>query len=312
MRVLVTGGAGFIGSNLTRSLVRAGHEVVVMDNLVALHSLALLGDARAGVDFVHGDIRMPEDFERLPPGPFDRVYHLAASFANELSMEHPVLDQRSNVDGTMHALEFARRAGCGLFVYAASSSSYGDTEPPFCEDAPIRPHTPYAMSKYAGEMAVCASGLPFAVYRLFNVYGPGDPPGRYRNAIPNMFRSLDAPDGVLRVFGREATRDFTFVDDVVAILEDAPRSAGHVVNLGTGVETPVLDLALRIAALMGAGHERLAVEPLRSWDRVLRRCADVTRLRALHDRAPATPLEEGLARTAGWLRGAGYLSGGAP
>jgi len=310
MRALVTGGAGFIGSNLTRALVTGGHEVVVMDNLVATHSLRLLHDVLGGLQFVHGDVRIPEDFDRLPPGPFDRVYHLAASFANTLSVEHPALDQRSNVEGTRHALDFARRAGCGLFVYTASSSSYGDVEPPFREDSLQRPHTPYAVSKHEGELAVRASGLPFAVYRLFNVYGPGDPPGRYRNAIPNMFRALDAPGEALRVFGRDSTRDFTFVDDVVETMLVAHRAEGHTVNLGTGQETRVLDLAHRIAEIMGEGTARLSVEPLRSWDRVLRRCADVERLRSLHGSTPSTTIEVGLLRTARWLREAGYLSRG--
>lgn len=281
-----------------------------MDNLVATHSLRLLEDVLEDVRFVHGDVRVQEDFDLLPPGSFDRIYHLAASFANELSMEHPALDQRTNIEGTLHTLAFARRADCGLFVYAASSSSYGDVAPPFQEDDPIRPHTPYAVSKHGGELAVRAAGLPYSVYRIFNVYGPGDVPGRYRNAIPNMFRALDAQDGVLRVFGRDATRDFTFVDDAVAILEDAPRAAGRAVNLGTGAETSVLDLAHRIASLVGAAKERISVEPLRAWDRVVRRCADVERLQALHGWTPSTPLDDGLRRTARWLHQSGYLSRG--
>lgn len=307
MRALITGGAGFIGSNLCAALVAAGHEVVVMDNLVSVGSLRLLGGVVDRVVFCHGDVRCVEDFARLPPGPYDRVYHLAASFANELSLEHPLLDLRTNVEGTLHTLDFARRAGCGLFVYAGSSSAYGDVDPPFREDAAVRPHTPYAASKLCGEVYARTAGLPHAVYRLFNVYGPGDLPGRYRNAIPNMLREAAGPDPRLRVFGEAASRDFTYVDDVVATLCEAPRAEGQVVNLGTGVETPIVDLARAIAGAFDLPPHRVTVEPPRPWDRVARRCADVTRLRALHGAAAVTPLAEGLARARRWLEREGEL-----
>src|SRR5262245_32954466 len=126
MKVLITGGAGFIGAHLARALAREGHAVVVADNLVTARSLDLLGAARPDVEFHHVDIRCPEDFRRLPPGPYDRVYHLAASYANALSLQNPMLDLRTNVEGTLHVLDFARREGAGIVVYTGSSSSYGD------------------------------------------------------------------------------------------------------------------------------------------------------------------------------------------
>src|SRR5215472_9490450 len=188
MRVLITGGAGFIGSNLVRGWLSRGAEVTVFDNLASTCSLALLDTVRPDVRFVHGDVRAPEDFGRLPAGPWDFVYHLAASFANELSMEFPTVDVRTNAEGTLNVVSFAKRAGCGFIVYTGSSSSYGDAPVPMCEDGPMRPHTPYALSKHAGELHVRASSLPSAVFRLFNVYGPGEAPGHYRNAVPNMFK----------------------------------------------------------------------------------------------------------------------------
>jgi nucleoside-diphosphate-sugar epimerase len=233
----------------------------------------------------------------------DRVYHLAASFANALSVEHPRIDERTNIEGTSHVLELARREGVGLFVYTGSSSSYGDAPLPFREDGPVRPYTPYAVSKHAAEWYVRVSGLPFAIFRLFNVYGPGDFPGPYRNVVPNMMAALDGPAGRIRVFGREATRDLVFVDDAIKVLLDPGRARGEVVNVGTGAEVRVVDLARAILRLFEEPEERLALEGPRSWDLVVRRCADVSRLCALYGEAPATPLAAGLLRTARWLAG---------
>lgn len=307
MRVVVTGGAGFIGSNLVRALVRHGHSVTVVDNLAATSSLRLIDDVVDRVDFIHADVRLAEDLERIGPGPFDRVYHLAASFANELSMEYPTIDMRSNIEGTLNVLTMARRVGCGLFVYTGSSSSYGDVPVPFDEDGPMRPYTPYATSKHVGESYVRSSGLDFAILRLFNVYGAGDPPGRYRNAVPNMMRAIDAPDGKIRIFGGQATRDFTYVEDVVRVLLDAPRATGQVVNVGSGVETAIVDLAQTILRMFALPVSRMDFEERRPWDRVVRRCASVERLRSLFDYVPATPLEQGLRAAADWMRTAGHI-----
>jgi len=307
MRVIVTGGAGFIGGNLVRLLVERGHQVVVVDNLATTWSLRLIEDIADRIEFIHGDVRLAEDLDRVGPGPFDRVYHLAASFANELSMEYPTIDMHSNIEGTMNVLAMARRVNCGLFVYTGSSSSYGDVPVPFEEDGPTRPYTPYAISKQAGETCVRSSGLPYAIFRLFNVYGPGDLPGRYRNAVPNMMRVLNGGDGRIHIFDRAATRDFTYVDDVVRVLLDAPRAADQVVNVGTGQETRVVDLARQILMLFDLPETQMNFGEPRSWDRVVRRCASVERLRGLFGWVPSTPLADGLQTAARWMYTAGYV-----
>ena len=307
-RALVTGGAGFIGSRLVRELVRRGVNVVVADNLTTVHSLALIDDVLEDVEFVHVDIRCPEDFARLPRGPYDQVFHLAASFANALSIEHPVLDTRTNVEGTLHVIRFAVQSGCGLFVYTGSSSSYGDAPLPLREDGPVRPATPYAMSKLTAEHHVRSAPIPSVVFRLFNVYGPGDPPGAYRNAIPNMCRALVRPDGAIRIFGADATRDFTYVDDVVRVLCDASRAVGRVVNVATGVERRVTDVARTLTALYDCPADRILVTERRSWDRVVRRVADVSALAQLYGGVPSTPLEVGLRATVQWLHDQGYCA----
>ena len=308
MRALITGGAGFIGSNLARALVEAGHEVVIADNLSMHHSTALLGETLSRVRFFHCDIRMPEDFEALPEGPYDRIYHLAASFANARSLAQPTLDVRTNAEGTLHTLAFAKRVGCGLFVYTGSSSSYGPAQVPFREDGPLLPSTPYATTKRLGEQYVQASGLPSVIFRLFNVYGPGDPPGIYRNAIPNMMAALDRPGGAIEILGDGATRDFTYVDDVVDVLIEAHRAEGKTLNVGTGNETQIGLLARRILTLFDASDAHLTVKPARTWDTVVRRVADVTALRTFFPGACPTTIDEGLPRTASWLHRSGFLS----
>ncbi|MGE0323163.1 MAG: NAD-dependent epimerase/dehydratase family protein [Polyangiaceae bacterium] len=305
MKVLVTGGAGFIGSRLTMALADAGHRVVVADNLVATGSLRLLEDHASRIEFHHADIQNPADFRDLG-GDFDVVYHLAASFANELSIEDPQLDFGTNVLGTQNVLDFARRAGCGLFVYTGSSSSYGAVRVPFEEDGPLEPTTPYARTKFEAEERVRASGLRHVTFRLFNVYGPGDYPGAYRNAIPNMFATA-REHGKVRIFGAEATRDFTFVDDVVDILLSAERGVGGVFNLGTGREVRIASLARFILKLSGLDSHNIRIEMPRSWDNVTRRVASVDRLRACFGRVPSTHLEFGLAATAEWLERTGHL-----
>lgn len=307
VEILITGGAGFVGSRLAIAAAAGGHRVVVADNLSANGGWHLLGDPSPGIERVHADIRIAGDLERLPGGPWDRVYHLAASFANARSIQYPALDETTNVAGTANVLAHARDRGCGLFVYAGSSSSYGDGAPPFREDGPMDPGTPYARTKLAGESLVRESGLTYAVLRLFNVYGPGDVPGRWRNAIPNMVAALLGPARRITLFGEDATRDFTYVDDVVRAFLEADRAAGTTINVATGVETSVRTVAETIARLADASRERIVVGERRSWDRVVRRAADVSRMRAMLGWTPRTSIEDGLRATLAWLRAEGLV-----
>jgi len=307
VNVLVTGGAGFVGSRLAIALAAEGHHVVVADNLSANGSWHLLGRPAERIERVHADIRIADDLARIPGGAWDRVYHLAASFANARSVAYPELDETTNVLGTENVLAHARARGCGLFVYAGSSSSYGDVAAPFREDGPLEPGTPYAHTKLAGEARVRGSGLPHAILRLFNVFGPGDVPDPWRNAIPNMIAALHGAEGRITLFGEGATRDFTFVDDVVRALGQADRALGETINVATGVETPVRALAETIARLADASRDRIVLGERRSWDRVVRRVADVSRMREIFGWVPETPLEEGLAATLAWLRAEGHV-----
>jgi nucleoside-diphosphate-sugar epimerase len=175
------------------------------------------------------------------------------------------------------------------------------------ENGPLRPHTPYARDKLRGEELAMTSGLPSVVFRLFNVYGPGDIPGRYRNAIPNMMRALDDTEGRIRIFGETASRDFTYVGDVVRYFLDAERAKGEAVNIGTGSETLVTDLAHKILDLFGLDTDRLVFEPARSWDLVSRRVADIARLTQLYGPTEMRDLDEGLPLAAEWLHRTGRI-----
>jgi UDP-glucose 4-epimerase len=126
-----------------------------------------------------------------------------------------------------------------------------------------------------------------------------------------MFRALDARDGRLRIFGEDATRDFTYVGDLMRVLVDADRARGEVLNVASGVETRIVDLARTILALRGRPATHVVLEPRRDWDRVVRRCADVSRLRRLFGEVPSTPVEEGLRRAYAWLAESGHVSPGA-
>ena len=307
MRALVTGAAGFIGSRLVRALCAAGHEVVAVDNLAATGSWAALGPAADLATLVCADVCSAGQLAALPFGDWDRVYHLAASFANERSIHDPQTDWTTNVIGTENVLRHCRDRNAGLVVYTSSSSCYGDLLPPFSEAAAMRPGTPYARSKLAGERRVLGSGLQYVILRLFNVYGPGDQPGRWRNAIPNMSVTLERT-GRMLLFGAEATRDFTFIDDCIDVLLQADRAAGQIVNVGTGRETHMCDLADRIRRLMGLPSAPIDVRASRAWDRVQRRCAEVSRLRDRFGFVPDTPLEAGLRRTLAWLHSEGFLA----
>lgn len=265
MRALVTGGAGFIGQHLVRYLLERGDDVVILDNLVSG------GAPHPDAVFIQGDVSSLAPYDEV--GEVDVVYHLAASFANQRSVDRPAEDAKWNIVGTILAADYAKKQGA-KFLYTGSSSSYGaatmgaDGIIPFSEDDKVNPHTPYALSKYVGEQYARMIIKDALVYRLFNVFGPGDIPGLYRNAIPNMW--AQARSGVVRVFGNESSRDFMPVELIVPVIAEGPFriNSGGVFNLCSGKEQQILDIAETIAHRYGA---RVEVEPRRAWDHVSRR-----------------------------------------
>lgn len=300
---LVTGGAGAIGSNLVARLLEAGHEVIVLDDLSSGHRRLVPEGAR----FVEGSVTRLDDvtgaFETRP----DYVLHLAALFANANSVDHPQLDLEVNGGGTLRMLEACVEYGVRKMLYVSSSCVYGDTEVMREHESPLRPHTPYAITKLLGER-YCAffaehHGLDVVMVRLFNAYGPGEFAGPYRNVIPNWFAKAMRGEPLTITGTGDETRDFTFNGDTVSGMLGAlhePTEPGAVFNLGSGQETRIADVAERINALTGnAGSVEYL--PRRDWDTVSRRRADVARAREAFGYEPRTSLDEGLARTHAWL-----------
>jgi UDP-glucose 4-epimerase len=285
MRCLVTGGAGFIGSNLVDRLLSEGHEVDVVDDL-STGRLSNLGEARrsGGVTIHQMDVRderVRALIERCQP---EVIFHLAAQSDLRRSVTDPVLDASVNIIGTLHVLEAARSTGTQRVVAAASGGTlYGEpdeAEIPSLEASPHRPRSPYGVSKKAMVDYLVAyralHGLEFMALALANVYGPRQDPHGEAGVVAIFSEQLLAGEGVTIYGDGHQTRDFVFVDDVVdAFVRAASRSGGLLVNIGTGRELSVNELYATMAAITGEAEPPRYV-PARPGE-LLRSCLDVGR-----------------------------------
>ncbi|HYC79021.1 MAG TPA: SDR family oxidoreductase [Planctomycetota bacterium] len=310
MKCLVTGGAGFIGSNLVDALVARGDDVRVFDNFSTGERSNLAGVARA-IETVEGDLRDVEAVRAACRGR-DVVFHLAAMPSVPRSIEDPATSFDVNVRGTFHVFAAAREAGVTRVVYSASSSAYGDTPTlPKIESMPPAPKSPYAADKLYGE-TLCrvysgVYGMECAALRYFNIFGPRQrPDSAYAAVIPRFvdaFRRGERPT----IYGDgEQSRDFTFVANAVrANLLAAERDGlgGRVFNVGNGVRTTLNELLRVIAVEMGTKPDA-RYEPERAGD-VKHSLADIGLARRELGYQPAVSLEEGLKATVAWFRAAG-------
>ncbi|MEZ6013721.1 MAG: GDP-mannose 4,6-dehydratase [Planctomycetota bacterium] len=311
MRVLVTGGAGFIGSHVVEALVARGDDVVVLDNFNTFYDPAIkranLAEVRAQGDFevVEGDIRDEALVARLFARPFDGVVHLAAMAGVRPSLDDPLLYQDVNLRGTMVLLEAVRRAPSTRFVFASSSSVYGgNTVVPFREDHEVtRPVSPYAATKRASELLAYTHhhlfGIPMTGLRFFTVYGPRQRP---EMAI-HKFVAMTLAGKPLPFFGDGTTRrDYTYVDDIVdGVVRSLDRCEGfELYNLGESETTSLAELVTLIGEACGVAPE-LDRRPMQPGD-VLITYADVSKARARLGYAPSTPVREGLAKFVAWFR----------
>jgi UDP-glucose 4-epimerase len=307
--VLVTGGAGFIGSHLTRRLLDDGAFVRVVDNLSTGYRRNL-EDILDRIEFIQGDIGDRDTCATAAEG-VDTLYHVAALPSVPRSMADPIATHDANVNGTLNLLEAGRHAGVRRFVYSSSSSAYGDTPVlPKAEDAEPLPRSPYAAAKLAGELyalAYARAGMVEGVaLRYFNVFGPRqDPNGPYAAVIPLIFRAA-MNDTLITIYGDGGqTRDFTYVDNVVdanirAGTGEAARVSGHCVNVGAGSRTSLLEL-VRLAEEVTGHRINRRHAPERPGD-VRDSQADLARARAVLGYTPGVSVREGIERLWEWYQ----------
>lgn len=307
--ILVTGGAGCIGSNLIKAIAAQNPaRVLVVDDLSSASRWNI--PAHPAVRFLQGSVLDDETLRGAFAEKPDYVYHLAALFANQNSVDHPEQDLLVNGLGTLKMLQFAQLSGVRRFIYASSGCSvYGSQAPlPLTEDyVSIDLDTPYQITKLLGEL-YCNFffhhyKLPIVRARFFNVYGPGEIPGRYRNVIPNFLYWAMRKEPLPITGTGEETRDFTYVDDVVQGLLAAGVSetaVGEAMNLASGRETPVSGLASRVNEMTG-NPSGVRYAERRSWDKITRRRASIEKAGRLLEYRPAVDFETGLRRTWEWF-----------
>jgi UDP-glucose 4-epimerase len=299
--VVVTGGAGFIGSHTVDRLLETGHRVVVLDNFSTgkRANLARWADHPElhviVCDVSHGI------FAALAPitaayGAVERIVHLAAQVSVVQSIANPVADMQINYGGTLHVLEYARATGVKKVVFASSAAVYGDvTALPVSEEATCQPVSPYGIHKYSSEFALdyyaSVHGVPTTALRFFNVYGPRQDPSSPYSGVISIFTDRARAGKTLTIFGDGLqTRDFVYVGDVVrAIVAGLGDGNSRLIaNVGTGSETTVLELARTVIDLCGDRSapeaERAGLRPASEIVRAPARAGEILKSRARVDR----------------------------
>lgn len=312
MQVLVTGGCGFIGVNLAARLLTSGRfSLTVLDNMstgsaeMLRSALSDRGLDPADVTVIEGDVRDSSLCEEACRD-MDAVVHLAAQAGVAQSIDDPFLDADVNVGGTLNMLEAARKAGAGIFVFASSNAPLGAASPPSREDTAPRPLSPYGAAKLAGEgycSAYAASyGLPTVALRFSNAYGPWS---FHKSSVVARFIKDGLSTGRLTVYGYGTqTRDLVHVSDIARAVElvldsNAEEIAGGIFQLGTGVETTVLQTAALVAGFIGS-DVRIDFAPARAGE-AARSFSDIGKARRLLGYDPVVPLKDGVYDTLEWF-----------
>jgi len=304
MNILVTGGAGFIGSHLVEALVARGHAVTVLDDLSTGH-LDHLAAVAHDIRFVRGSVTEPTDVRAAMAG-CELVYHEAAIASVPRSIEDPERTHAVNLGGTVHVLEAARQLKVRRVVFAGSAAVYGNREGPAQEDHPPSPQSPYAVEKLASEHYLrlwpALYGVETVILRYFNVFGPRQDPASPYSGVVSIFAERLRRGLPITLFGDgEQTRDFVAVADVVAAnlrAGEVPAVAGLTANVARGASTSINSLYHTLAGRLGGGAPQYA--PARIGD-VRHSLADVTRAREHLGFEAQLSVAEGLDRLVAWL-----------
>lgn len=307
--VLITGGAGFIGSHLALRCISTGYETTVVDNL----STGDRGNLPEGAEFIEMDISREEDYRKLRPFDYDLVFHLAAQSSGEISNEDPALDLRVNTLGTLLLLRMCQReGGVRRFLYSSSMAVYGNLDHPRARESDeARPLSFYGISKLASEHYIrhfSSEGLEPTIFRLFSVYGPGQNLANLKQGMVSIYLAYLLKGEPVRVKGRgDRFRDLIYIDDVVdawmGALEN-PATYGKVYNVGTGRATTVSQLLDEEIRAFGydPGKYPVFYEGSTPYDQ-FGLCADISRISSETGWKPKVGLREGLERMVTWSSG---------
>jgi len=307
--ILVTGGAGAVGGNLCRKLsAMSAKKVIILDNLSSSYAWNI--PREDNVQFVQGDILDDAILRRVFKDKPDYVFHLAAHFANQNSVDNPEKDLMINGLGILKVLQYAQLGEVKRFVYSSSGCGvYGlESKMPFEEhDVSIHLHTPYQVTKLLGELYTNyfhnLYGLPIVNARFFNSYGPGEVPGKYRNVIPNFFYwAMKGQPLPITGEGTE-TRDWTYVGDIVnglLAMGGKENAIGEAFNLGASKEQRVIDMANKVNVLTG-NDTGIQYKERRDWDVKTRLLSCITKAEKTLGYKPTMKFENGLKETYRWF-----------
>jgi UDP-glucose 4-epimerase len=312
MRVLVTGGAGFIGSHLCRRLLADGHDVSVVDN----ESNGRRESVPAGVWYAKADVARPEEVRPAFVRGLDAVCHIAGQVSIIRSFSDPVADLRTNVEGTVNVLKLCLEHKVPRLIYASSMTLYGNcSSVPISETEPCQPDSYYGITKYAAERYVHATAerpdldFDFSVtsLRMYSVYGPGQSYNNPYQGVLGIFSGNVLRGEPITIFGDgEQTRDFVYIDDIVdgwSRALDAPQTRGRIINLGSGRSLSINQLAAHVTAAFGfppGGYTIFRAPGRPGEQRAVQ--ADIRLAKSLLGWEPRTPFETGLAETVRWAQ----------